>query len=134
MVGAQRRGFWEAEGKARIGVTSAEAELGYSRKQTGEPPPELQALQGPQRAKGALFWAVRVRAGQWETLPLALGNQLLQGRPWPGIVLGPDLGEGCGRLSEADVCVPAPILPICEPQSSFNGVKTLVLRPHPWGL
>lgn len=46
------------EGKARIGVTSAETKLGYSRKQTGEPRPELQAVQGPQRAKRALFWAV----------------------------------------------------------------------------
>lgn len=52
-----------SEGKARIGVTSAETQLGYSRKQTGEPRPELQALQGPQRTKGALFWVVRFRLG-----------------------------------------------------------------------
>lgn len=32
------------EGKARIGVTSAETELGYSRKQTGEPRPEPKGL------------------------------------------------------------------------------------------
>lgn len=119
------------EGKARIGVTLAEAELGYSRKQTGEPRPDLQALRGPRRAKGALFWAVRVRAGQWEALPLALGNQLFKAGPglalsWAQILRRDVVGcqrQRCGSQP--------PFCPIWEPQSSFNGVKTLVLPPTP---
>lgn len=46
------------EGKARIGVISAETEWGYSSKQMGEPGPELQVRHGAQRAKGAVFWPV----------------------------------------------------------------------------
>lgn len=46
-----------------------------------------------------------------------------------GIVLGPDLEEGCSRLQRQMCGSQPPFCPICEPQSSFNGVKTLVLCP-----
>lgn len=54
---------------------------------------------------------------QWEPLSLAVGNQLLPGGPWQeGVVLGN----------------PPQFCSICKPESSFSGVRSLVLFPHPY--
>lgn len=90
------------EGKARIGVTSAETELGYSRKQTGEPRPEPKGLCSGRSESG--LGSGRLSLLPWEISSFKVG-------PGDGHCLGPDLEEGCGRLSKADMWVPAPILP-----------------------